>query len=275
VVAESSGGWRRYVGSAAIAFAVGVGYVAVGAAMVASTTSEVDPAMAGFFALSIWVLSGLVFLPLLLGALFLWARRTQGVGRAPGCASILLSAASGILLGSLFWVSLTSPATSAYGYLLSWPDGPYRVILPTLAGCTGHPAMAFAPGVVGEPLPSDDCCSIAWWDEGRSGTGHVLAFPAASAIEEPTAGLVEWSDLDGFADYLSGTDRAAGDGFARTALELAAGPAIRIDDERTRPSSAYLLTDGTRYYSVACSAEEPPADRWLAHAESFEFLPEE
>jgi hypothetical protein len=270
----SSAGWRRYVGPAAIAFGVGVAYVAVGAAMVAYTMadpSQVEPAMAGLAALWTWVLSGLVCLPLLLGGLFRWARRTQGVDRAPGCASILLSAGAGIVLGCLSWlVWLPSPGPSGGGWVGS-SRGQFEVLLPTVAGCTGHPAMAFAPGVVGEMVPSEDCCSIAWWDAGRSGTGHGLYPVWPWAIEEPASGLLEWSDLDGFADYLSGTDGAAGDGFARTVLELDAGPAIRLDDERTQPSSAYLFTDGTRYVSVACSAEDPPADRWLAMAETFKF----
>jgi hypothetical protein len=59
---------------------------------------------------------------------------------------------------------------------------------------------------------------------------------------------------------------------------LPTGDAVRIDmdvPEEGRSLTQYLLTDGAGFYSLACIASEPPADRWLPIAETFEFLPVE
>ncbi len=57
------------------------------------------------------------------------------------------------------------------------------------------------------------------------------------------------------------------------------GEAVRIDVEVTEEgvdSASYILTDETTFYILMCEAfPEPPEDRWLSIAETFEFLPTE
>ncbi len=53
-------------------------------------------------------------------------------------------------------------------------------------------------------------------------------------------------------------------------LELPAGRAVRFDQP---DQSAYLLRDGNTFFRISCAGDEPPGDRWLSIAETFEFLP--
>ena len=278
IVADSSGAPRRYLGGVALSFGVGVGYALLGATMVASTTADPyqpSPGMAALADVFIWVLLGLIFLPLALGGIFYWALRTRGVGPAPGCASIFLSAVSGMALTFVvgFASSTPTPPRLHGGWVESRPAG-YSVHLASPGDCSSHPAMHFAPGADGAYVPTAGCCSIVWWSEGRSDAAE-WSDPGPVELHQPKGSPTQWDDLDGFADYLAGADGPVGGAFTRTEIVVEAGRAIRLDDERTRPSSAYLFTDGTRYYSVACSDPDPPQDHWLSMAETFAFLPAE
>ena len=276
IVAGSSGSPRRYVGGVALSFSVGVGYALLGATMVASTMADPyqpSPGIAALADVFIWVLLGLIFLPLMLGAIFYWALRTQGVGPAPGCASIVLSAVSGMALTFVVGYDSSTPTPPRlYGGWVESRLAGYSVHLDSLDDCSSHPAMHFAPGAVGAYAPTADCCSIVWWSEGRSDAAE-WSDSGPAVLHLPNGSPTLWNDLDEFADYLAGADGLGGDAFTRTEVQVKAGRAVRLDDERTRPSSAYLFTDGTRYYSVACSDPDPPQDRWLSMAETFEFLP--
>jgi hypothetical protein len=64
-----------------------------------------------------------------------------------------------------------------------------------------------------------------------------------------------------------------------TDVALPAGEAKRIDASQleegwTSPSeqSYYLLVRDSRFYDIVCMSDDPPEDRWLSIAESFEFL---
>jgi hypothetical protein len=225
--------------------------------------------------LTIFVLLGLIIMPLAIGGIDYRLRQAPGVRRGLGCASILLGLFALVLVFVVATVLANPQKPRLYGGWVESRSAGYSVHLASLGDCSSHPAMHFAPGALGPAYPpAADCCSIAWWAEGRSDATEWSAV-GPEVLHEPTGGLTVWNDLDGFADYLTGTDGTSDDGFARTEIEAAAGRAIRLDDERTRPSSAYLFTDGARYYSVACSVEDPPDDRWLSIAETFELLPAE
>jgi hypothetical protein len=270
-----SGSYRKYLGGSVVAFAVGVVYALLGVTMVASTMNDQyqpSPGMAALGDLAIWVMFGLTLVPLALGGIYFAARQVLGVERGLGCASILFSAVSGVALAfGVLYLSAPPPSRVSGG----WVEGPgYSVHVPTLLACSSHPAMSFAPGVVGPAFGfTGDCCSIVSWAEGRSDAAEPSVAQGPEVLHEPTSGPAVWNDLDGFADYLAGTDDPGGGAFARTEVEAEAGRAIRLDDDRTRPSSAYLFAGGSRYYSVACSDPDPPDDRWFSIAETFGFLP--
>jgi hypothetical protein len=61
------------------------------------------------------------------------------------------------------------------------------------------------------------------------------------------------------------------------ALQLPSGPAGRVDllFEDWLAISRYHFSDGNAWYYLQCGAQEPPDDRWLSVAETFEFLPQE
>jgi len=59
-------------------------------------------------------------------------------------------------------------------------------------------------------------------------------------------------------------------------LELPAGPAIHYAIESEgNVGSGYLFSDGFDRFFLTCLGADPPDDRWLSIAETFEFLPEE
>ncbi len=61
-----------------------------------------------------------------------------------------------------------------------------------------------------------------------------------------------------------------------TYLELPPGQVLRADVlwASGTKASDYFYMEGTRWFRLGCSTEDrPPEDRWLAIAESFEFLP--
>jgi len=87
-----------------------------------------------------------------------------------------------------------------------------------------------------------------------------------------------WSDLDDAGEFIQSVLRDFGAATTSTALRLPVGDAIRIDAEVAEEGffdTTYLLTDGTTFYGLTCDASDPPDGRWLAIAESFEFLPAE
>ena len=59
-------------------------------------------------------------------------------------------------------------------------------------------------------------------------------------------------------------------------LDFPVGQAARMDvpDEATH-LSVYLLRGGNTFYWISCAGDDPPDDRWLSIAETFEFLPAE
>jgi hypothetical protein len=86
-----------------------------------------------------------------------------------------------------------------------------------------------------------------------------------------------WSSIDDWAEQVLETfqDFGAADS---TTLRLPVGDAIRIDlevPEEGFSGASYMLSDGTTFYGLLCRASDPPEDRWLSIAETFEFLPEE
>ena len=219
MVAGSSGSPRRYLAGVALSFGVGVGYALLGATMVASTTADPyqpSPGMAALADVFIWVLLGLISLPLVLGGIFHWALRTQGVAPAPGCASILLSAVSGtaLTLGVGFASSTLTPPRLYGGWVESRPAG-YSVHLASPGNCSSHPAMHFAPGAVGAYVPTAGCCSIVWWSEGRSDAAE-WSDPGPVVLHQPKGSPTQWNDLDGFADYLAGAEGLGSGVFTRT-----------------------------------------------------------
>ena len=89
---------------------------------------------------------------------------------------------------------------------------------------------------------------------------------------------VALGDLGGFARAFMATFREGSIDVQMTETRLPAGQAIHIDDRPPTADwyrTAYLLTDGAGYYSLTCYGFEPPDDRWLSIAETFEFLPAE
>ena len=62
-----------------------------------------------------------------------------------------------------------------------------------------------------------------------------------------------------------------------TNLDLPSGRAVRMDvvwEEGGGLISSYYFVDGTTWFVMNCGTSgEPPEDRWLSVAESFEFLP--
>ena len=89
----------------------------------------------------------------------------------------------------------------------------------------------------------------------------VLFFNGADRVNDRT-GRVE-DRTDGTARDDLG-DRVDGWGDDRTE---------NIDDGTD--SREYLFTDRTTWFRLSCSSTDPPDDRWLSIAETFEFLPEE
>jgi len=62
-----------------------------------------------------------------------------------------------------------------------------------------------------------------------------------------------------------------------TDADLAAGRAAALDVlyDDGRASREYLFTDTTAWLRLSCVSNEPPDERWLSVAETFEFLPAE
>jgi hypothetical protein len=92
--------YRKYLAGAAVAFGIGVAYALLGVIMVTSTMDDPfqpSPGMAALSDLAIWAVLGLTLMPLALGGIYLWTRRTLGVEQGPGCASVLLSTVAGVV----------------------------------------------------------------------------------------------------------------------------------------------------------------------------------
>jgi hypothetical protein len=112
---------------------------------------------------------------------------------------------------------------------------------------------------------------------------------AVLSAEAPSGGSCEvtlqdgsrWSSLDEAAEFFASVMSDFGPEVeaTSTALRLPVGDAVRIDVELPEEESSaafYLLTDGTTFYVLRCAAfSDPPEDRWLSIAETFEFLPME
>ena len=62
-----------------------------------------------------------------------------------------------------------------------------------------------------------------------------------------------------------------------TVVELPGDHGTRLDWARfdALSATAYLFTDGSAWWRLECTSPEPPEDRWLSIAETFEFLPAE
>ena len=60
-----------------------------------------------------------------------------------------------------------------------------------------------------------------------------------------------------------------------TFIELPAGRAGRLDVTLGRDTSRWYFSEGAAWFSLSCASSEPPDDRWLSIAETFEFLPVE
>ncbi len=108
-------------------------------------------------------------------------------------------------------------------------------------------------------MPGEDTCRAWYWPHGRHAD-------------------VAWSDLEGFVEAFIAMFRSAPATLATTAIELPSGSAVRIDDVDEGANlerSAYLVTDGTSYYSLTCFGVAAPQDRWQSIAETFEFRPAE
>ena len=103
-------------------------------------------------------------------------------------------------------------------------------------------------------------------------TVDTMIFPFA-----PLDAWIKWKVDASLEDILSllfvGGDDADQPGI--TYLELPAGQAARMDvsDEATH-LSIYLLRDGNTFYRISCAGDDPPDDRWLSIAETFEFPPD-
>jgi hypothetical protein len=112
-------------------------------------------------------------------------------------------------------------------------------------------------------------------------TVHPLLTATLQGGESCEVGLQDatsWNSLEEWAGTVLLRLREYGPpGFA--SVGLPAGDAVRCGSTWTCPRrgdhTQYLLTDGAGFYSPACIASEPPADRWLPIAETFEFLPAE
>ena len=85
--------------------------------------------------------------------------------------------------------------------------------------------------------------------------------------------LAEWIDEEA---YWVKQDPTVAD-FEAAYLDLTAGRTATLDvlhDDGT-DSREYLFTDRTTWFRLSCSSTDPPDDRWLSIAETFEFLPDE
>jgi hypothetical protein len=87
-----------------------------------------------------------------------------------------------------------------------------------------------------------------------------------------------WSGLDDAAEFFVSVMRDFGAVTTSLALRLPVGDAFRIDAEVPEEgffSTIYLLSDSTSSYGLMCDASDPPEDRWLSIADTFELLPVE
>jgi hypothetical protein len=111
---------------------------------------------------------------------------------------------------------------------------------------------------------------------------------AVLSAEAPGGGSCEvmlqdgstWSSIEHWAEQVLETFQGYGPAVeaTATALLLPVGGAIRIDLEAPGEgfsSATYMLTDAATFYGLMCNASDPPEDRWLSIAETFEFLPTE
>jgi hypothetical protein len=60
-------------------------------------------------------------------------------------------------------------------------------------------------------------------------------------------------------------------------VHLAGGRAVRLETlwDDDWDGGTYYLVEGTRWFELTCGSMNPPEDRWLPIAETFEFLAEE
>jgi hypothetical protein len=91
--------------------------------------------------------------------------------------------------------------------------------------------------------------------------------PSRSDVPSPD----EWRDT--LISIAAAQERQASEPVA-TEVGLSSGRAIRVDWEQWQemPATAWIFADSDRHAALLCRADEPPADRWLSIAESFEFL---
>ena len=88
---------------------------------------------------------------------------------------------------------------------------------------------------------------------------------AGCAVGEATLAMREmgWASVDAFID-----------GTAAEAIDLPAGAAARADrvGQSGRPGTQYTYMEDGEWFALGCYADDPPEDRWLSIAETFEFL---
>jgi len=104
--------------------------------------------------------------------------------------------------------------------------------------------------------------------------------PGGASCEVMVQEGIPWSSIDDWAESVLQTFGSYGPEVevTSTALRLPVGDGIRIDmevPEEGFSGATYMLTDGATFYGLMCDASNPPEDRWLSIAETFEFLPVE
>jgi hypothetical protein len=146
--------------------------------------------------------------------------------------------------------------------------------------------MAFPPGWIVAQV-SD--ASRAWMDRWADPAGlqdTVLMAQRSGAYECSIVDITRYAESPPAASRLAdlvdaeavwaGRDLSVVD-FDVTYLRLPAGRTAAIDRHYRdgTDNRDYLFTDRSRWSMLSCSSNEPPADRWLSIAETFEFLPHE
>jgi hypothetical protein len=153
---------------------------------------------------------------------------------------------------------------------------------------TGQPPVASFTALDQRVEVPEVGVAVAFPDDWVVEVGPIMSDAALSA-EAPSGGSCgvvlqdgsRWSNLDDAAEFFVTVMRDFGPTVeaTSTALRLPVGDAVRIDmeiPEERADSASYMLTDGTTFYILMCEAfPDPPEDRWLSVAETFEFLPEE
>lgn len=111
-------------------------------------------------------------------------------------------------------------------------------------------------------------------EDGPGGHECLIEDDTALPSLPDVASLDEW--LDTLVSTAGAQERTTSEPVV-TQVDLPSGPTVGADWERWSgmPATAWILADGDRRAALFCRSDEPPEDRWLSVAESFEFLPAE